>query len=422
MAPLRKNNGGLNFSNKGSGLSFGPSQDRRQQGKMSRKGAYVQQSSLTTDKGRPAVSGKGKALIALLIVGSLVLAFAVGVIVYQMTVRNALKIDLDDAALETVLGDAEADDAGYWGVLARTDSDSAEIGHGNLIDIALVRVNTEKQNISLLWIPVDTRVYLDGYGYRTVSEAFDLEAGKSAVAAAESLADVSVRHYMEVNSAGLGRLLGDLNIGDVDANSSTAMQLAKALFTDFLGTSSEQIPSVASSITMCVSTDMPESDLTTFLNTFQGVNASSVYQEQAPTSEATENGNSYIAITQDSWKSMVIRAGNGQSPVASSKELSNYEHMRNGVSVAIWNGVGVSGIAADCSDELKRLGWSVGDTGNAAQFVYDETLIVYRDTNDEELADLLASDLGQGRVVRSGARYSFTGDLLVVVGKNYQPY
>ena len=48
--------------------------------------------------------------------------------------------------------------------------------------------------------------------------------------------------------------------------------------------------------------------------------------------------------------------------------------------------------------------------------------MVYKDDGEKSLAELLVSDLGQGRVVRSAARYSFEGDVLVVVGKDYQPY
>lgn len=60
--------------------------------------------------------------------------------------------------------------------------------------------------------------------------------------------------------------------------------------------------------------------------------------------------------------------------------------------------------------------------GNANQFVYDETFVVFKDTDDEAAARLLAADLGQGRVVRSYARYSYEGNLLVVIGKDYKPY
>lgn len=47
---------------------------------------------------------------------------------------------------------------------------------------------------------------------------------------------------------------------------------------------------------------------------------------------------------------------------------------------------------------------------------------MFKDTDDEAAARLLAADLGQGRVVRSYARYSYEGNLLVVIGKDYKPY
>ena len=72
--------------------------------------------------------------------------------------------------------------------------------------------------------------------------------------------------------------------------------------------------------------------------------------------------------------------------------------------------------------ELEQQGWKSGSSGNASQFVYEETLVVYKDSAHKSAAQLLVSDLGQGRVVNSAARYSFSGDVLVVVGKNYKPY
>ena len=59
---------------------------------------------------------------------------------------------------------------------------------------------------------------------------------------------------------------------------------------------------------------------------------------------------------------------------------------------------------------------------NMDSSLFDETFIVFKDTDDEAAARLLAADLGQGRVVRSYARYSYTGNLLVVIGKDYKPY
>jgi len=59
----------------------------------------------------------------------------------------------------------------------------------------------------------------------------------------------------------------------------------------------------------------------------------------------------------------------------------------------------------------------VGEVGNANQFVYDETLVVY--TSDRTAALAVAAALPTARVVDSRGMYLFSTDLLVVVGKDY---
>ena len=112
----------------------------------------------------------------------------------------------------------------------------------------------------------------------------------------------------------------------------------------------------------------------------------------------------------------------GFPPWQARQKLASYANIRSSATVDIWNGVGVTGVANDCKKELEQQGWKIGSSGNASQFVYEETLVVYKDSAHKSAAQLLVSDLGQGRVVNSAARYSFSGDVLVVVGKNYKPY
>ena len=411
---------GGNMGNMASGLSFATEAKSPRGSRGQRKGGtYVRNSGTgAADEGMPA---KTKALIVLLIVGSLALAGAVGVFVYQMTVKNALKYTLDEAELSQVLTPVEDDSTGYWSVVVQTDSTSAEKGRGTLVNVALVWVNTaDEVSVSLLWLPADLRVYLAGHGYKTLEQVFELEGVTGVVTSAENLADSTVAHYFEANDAGYQRLLAELDLGlEDDADAPT---FAQAVVEKVAGTSSEGISTLASTLEGCVSSDLSADELASLLGAVQGMDASSIYYADAPTSEEEADNTSYLAIDSDSWSSMVARVEGGLSPTASKSELAENTSMRESATVTIWNGVGVTGVAADCSEELESLGWNVTVTGNAAQYVYDETFIIYKDTADEDLAKLLAADLAQGRVVRSAARYSFTTTLLVVVGSDYQPY
>lgn len=414
-----------------SDLQMAPSSGgRRRRGGAPRGGNYVRHTAANGGKQRKHISRGTLTLVIALVIVSLLIATGVGVIVYQVTIRNALKMDLDQTALTAALSQDDSDvTADHWSLLVRTDASSSEAGHGKLADIALVRVNAEDKNVSFLWVPVDTRVYMAGYGYRTIQETFDINGDSSdtegyinVIGAVEKLANVKISHYSEVNSAGLERLESTLSPLGIDTAAADTSKLTGAICKKLFGSSSESISSVAAAYTSCVSTDLSTDEVSSVLRKLQGTEASDTYQCDAPTTIETEGGITYSALDSDSWKRIVARVSNGMSPTVTKKETARYKSMRSSATVSIWNGVGVSGVAADCSSELEKLGWKVGDTGNAGQFVYKETLIVYRDTADKELAELLASDLGQGRVVRSGARYSYEGTLLIAIGKDYQPY
>lgn len=403
-------------------LSF-TSEPKHQRAHVSQRGgSYVHDSGGGAAQSEKRMSGKAKALIVLLVVCSLALAFAVGAFVYQMTVKNALKMDLDEEEIGELLTEVDDDAVGYWSVVVRTDASSAEQGHGMLTDVALVRVNTSKQNVSFLWIPSDTRVYLAGYGYRTVQEAFSLESVSGVIDSVESLADVNVSHYFEVNEAGLERLEEELDPLELEDDATESSEISSAVCKRLFESSSETLSTLASSIDMCVSSDVDAEELAALLEEMQGTEESETYQADAPTTAEEENGEKHTIIDSDSWMTVLTRVKHGNSPEADKKELSENKATRNSATVTIWNGVGVSGVAADCEEELTKLGWDVTETGNAAQYVYDETFIIYKDSSDRAAARLLVSDLGQGRLVQSAARYNFSTTLLVVVGADYEPY
>jgi hypothetical protein len=87
------------------------------------------------------------------------------------------------------------------------------------------------------------------------------------------------------------------------------------------------------------------------------------------------------------------------------------------VTVSVLNGAGRDGVAAQAARILTRDGYRIKDVGNANQFVYDRTLVVYK--SDRRPADAVARDLGLGKVIASRGMYSFATDILVVVGTDW---
>ena len=89
------------------------------------------------------------------------------------------------------------------------------------------------------------------------------------------------------------------------------------------------------------------------------------------------------------------------------------------VTVTVRNGSGVSGLAAQAASILKAGGYRVRGVGNADQFVYGETLVVYK-SNARAAAEAIAKSLPIGRAVPSRGMYAFDTQVLVVIGKDWR--
>jgi hypothetical protein len=87
--------------------------------------------------------------------------------------------------------------------------------------------------------------------------------------------------------------------------------------------------------------------------------------------------------------------------------------------VAVRNGYGLVGSATSVSDLLAIAGYRQGEIDNANSYVYKETLIIYRDDSDHGAAYDIEKRLGYGRTVPNLDRYSFDGNILVIVGEEY---
>lgn len=62
------------------------------------------------------------------------------------------------------------------------------------------------------------------------------------------------------------------------------------------------------------------------------------------------------------------------------------------INIEVLNGGGVAGAASKMKDFLVRLGYKVGDTGNASDYSYEKTEIHVK-SGQENIADMLSSDL-----------------------------
>ena len=88
--------------------------------------------------------------------------------------------------------------------------------------------------------------------------------------------------------------------------------------------------------------------------------------------------------------------------------------------VSVFNGGDVVGAAAEAADMLRQVGFNVTDTGNTSMQVYDETLVVYGESDKEDAANAVVAALGIGRTLQDTVHYSFDTNIYVVVGKDWR--
>ena len=364
---------------------------------------------------RTSLPGGRLAKIVIGVVLSLALAIGVGVVVYRQTAQNALKPSVD-ANVAAVLAQPE-DNEVIWSLLAVEESSDGDSSK-RIADLALVSIDPENLKLSFVWVPRDLRAYVAGYGYMSLEENFEMGDQSSFVGTCDELFGVSISHLFLATQGGMSALADDMGLQDGLNREAMADGVAKKV----LGASAEQMSEQLKLVEKYVSSDLDSKSFASFVTQLKGIDTSNaVFNEDIPL-ESKTTAEGYSQLKSDDWATMSTRVNGGLDPVAGKAELANSSRIRSTTTVTIWNGVGVSGIASDCANFIKKKGWQLESSGNAQSFVYDETLIVYKYDSQKKNAELLASDLGQGRVVPSAARYSYEGDILIVVGKDYKPF
>ncbi len=330
--------------------------------------------------------------------------------------------------------------------------------------IMVARVDMEQKQVSMLSIPRDTRVDIAGHGVAKINSAVAKggpEGGPALmVRTVEDFLGIDVNYYMEIDFFGLQDIVDamggiwidvDAEIDDWNAASHTPNHEAKYIaegyqlldgahaltyvrsrdfpdadFTrmrhqqEFFRALAKQagdmgnvlkIPSIVSELAGSITTNMEVGDLVYTAQTLRGMSPDDIYT-------ATVMGewrSPYVWTDEDLKEELVEIFLTGRS---FEEEIVPPEPLDpSTISVAIRNGAGIAGSAGGAASILADMGYMIDEVGNANQFVYDETLIIYKDQS--AAAAQVSAELPQGKVVSSRGMYIFDTDILVVVGKDW---
>ena len=123
-------------------------------------------------------------------------------------------------------------------------------------------------------------------------------------------------------------------------------------------------------------------------------------------------------VTDETTGTVMASSGSGGSGSGVSGSGGASGSSLSGTKISVKNGNGTQGCASDAAAKLTPQG-AVCETGNADDSNYAKTLVIY-DGNNADKAQKVADLLGCGTVMKNDGRYTYTGDILVVVGQDWK--
>ena len=234
-------------------------------------------------------------------------------------------------------------------------------------------------------------------------------------------------------------------IGDGDAiRAANQRTMISAIVKKLMSSDIATLTNTVSTLSQYITTDYSVSGILGLAQSMMGIDTEkNVYSAAVPTESVYENNIWYEKLQKTEWDKMMNRVKQGLSPTeedvvdkasgtvmassgsggsgsgdSGSSSNSSSSASLSGTKVAVKNGSGISGCASQAAAKLTPQG-AICETGNADDYSYKTTLVIY-DGSNQEKAQKVADLLGKGTVKKNDGTYSFSGDILVVVGKDWQ--
>lgn len=303
--------------------------------------------------------GKAKKVILIILAVIVALCVAVGVAValYVNSLSDSMKIDSQQQSeLDSVLSESNVQEP-YYVLLLGSDARENDVASRS-DTIILVRIDANVGKATLVSIPRDTKVEIEGHGTQKINAAYAFGGPAGAVEAVEKMSGVQISHYAEIHfdelekvvdqlggvwvdipvsnnqtgasnsgvelNAGMQRLNGEqalafarerygYNEGDFQRAENQRI-LVQALADTVLSLPPTELPGAVQSLASCISTDYSLDELVTLAQTFQQAEHYYFYSAMVPSTTQTIDGVSYTITLEDQWKDMMQMVDTGQDP------------------------------------------------------------------------------------------------------------
>lgn len=232
-------------------------------------------------------------------------------------------------------------------------------------------------------------------------------------------------------------------IGDGDAmRAANQRMVLSAIMNKVVSSDVGTMTNMIGTLSNYVTTDFSVASIIGLAQNMMGINvAEDVYTAACPTTSSYENDIWWEILDEADWRAMMKRVDQGLPPTEESmvdpasgvvtasagdggktgltSGGSSADTSLQGIKIAVKNGSGINGCASSAASKLTPLG-AVVETGNADDFKYKETLVIYNNPSDQAKAQAIADALGVGTTKKNNGVYSFAGDYLVVVGADWK--
>ena len=280
-----------------------------------------------------------------------VLAIAlIGMGVWLNSLNSNMQID--DPALDESLTGYSTPVTPYYILIVGSDQRDDEASRADTIILA--RIDPLKKQVTLVSIPRDTYVNIDGYGMSKINAAHAYGGAALTVTTVEEFAGVKIAHYVEVDFSGFVDVVDavggitvdvpeDTTVDDVTLPSGiqtldgeqalvfvrcrktyatgdyqrTANQRAfmVALSSAVMSSPAWKRPAIIASISKCISTDMSANGLLLMMLSLQGIDTGQdMYTAVVPSESQTIDGVSYVVADDASWQTMMKKVDAGEDP------------------------------------------------------------------------------------------------------------
>ena len=167
-----------------------------------------------------------------------------------------------------------------------------------------------------------------------------------------------------------------------------------------------------------VSTDYTASGLMALGDALRPVEELTVYE--AVMAGHTSANSGLFVYDDEAWKALMDVVRRGDDPLTA--DALGTAVNTSAVTVEVRNGSQSTGMAANLAEALEAEGYQVEGVGNTGDgIVYPETLIVYKDEAVRPAARAISGEMGGGRIINGGDFYSFSTDVLVIIGRDWMP-